>query len=191
MTDLKPLSAEELAETRGLVWPRGEGEGWCNLCGFGWPCRCAALLATIAAQSSELEQLRAENVILKDGRCTNCMEPVNPLHLKCACVRAEIDQTSFWLEEENTRLRTALEAQRSDEGYQAWLREKYRETAATIAQQTETIRGLKTALLTALHAVHDLSNLKPHTKHGRWQDCPDAVCRGGAAALTSTEAKDD
>jgi len=93
------------------------------------------------------------------------------------------------LEEENTRLRTALEAQRSDEGYQAWLREKYRETAATIAQQTETIRGLKTALLTALHAVHDLSNLKPHTKHGRWQDCPDAVCRGGAAALTSTEAK--
>lgn len=142
MTDLKPLSAEELAETRGLVWPRGEGEGWCNLCGFGWPCRCAALLATIAAQASELEQLR-----------------------------------------------TALEAQRSDEGYQAWLREKYRETAATIAQQTETIWGLKTALLTALHAVHDLSNLKPHTKHGRWQDCPDAVCRGGAAALTSTEAK--
>ena len=60
MTDLKPLSAEELAETRGLVWPRWEGikYGWCNLCGFGWPCRCAALLATIEALQAEVTTLR-------------------------------------------------------------------------------------------------------------------------------------
>ena len=83
MTDLKPLSAEELAETRGLVWPRGEGEGWCNLCGFGWPCGCTKMLATIDAQATEI-------AILKDGRCVSCMEPVNPLHPKCACIRAEI-----------------------------------------------------------------------------------------------------
>ena len=116
MTDPKPLSAEELEELREL---HHEDDGMCASCVDGpetdyaptdWPCETGRWLATIAQQASELEQLRAENVILKDGRCTNCMEPVNPLHLKCACVRAEIDQTSFWLEEENTRLRTALEA---------------------------------------------------------------------------------
>ena len=33
-----------------------------------------------------------EQTILKYGRCVSCMEPVNPLHPKCACIRAELTE---------------------------------------------------------------------------------------------------
>lgn len=95
-----PLSAE-LAELSSRVWPQyeaGESGMWCNLCGFSWPCGCAKMLATIDAQATEI-------AILKDGRCVSCMEPCNPLHPKCACIRAEIAE----MEAEIAALKGALE----------------------------------------------------------------------------------
>lgn len=87
MTEPAPqLTAEEIEELRGRVYSRSAYGGqvdWCNHCGFAWPCECVRILATI-------DSLRTQLAILQDGRCTGCMEPVNPLHPKCACVRAEL-----------------------------------------------------------------------------------------------------
>lgn len=43
------------------------------------------------AAEDTITEIRREIAILKDGRCVSCMEPVNPLHPKCACIRAEIE----------------------------------------------------------------------------------------------------
>lgn len=63
-------------------------------------------LRDLAPVCVELNTLQAENArlreqaaILQDGRCTSCMEPINPLNMKCQCVRNEFETLYFQLTE--------------------------------------------------------------------------------------------
>lgn len=61
--------------------------------------------AAMLQATSLIDAQATEIAILKDGRCVSCMEPVNPLHPKCACIRAEIAE----MEAEIAALKGALE----------------------------------------------------------------------------------
>lgn len=58
---------------------------------------------------AENARLREQVSILEAGRCTSCMEPINPLHQQCACSRAEFEMLYHQLNETDT-LRTQAEA---------------------------------------------------------------------------------
>lgn len=60
-------------------------------------------------QTFENARLREQVSILEAGRCTSCMEPINPLHQQCACSRAEFEMLYHQLNETDT-LRTQAEA---------------------------------------------------------------------------------
>lgn len=113
-------------------------------------------------------------------------------------------------------LLATIDAERSDKAYEAWLREQYRDSVATIAQQAGTIRELKAALeeeqrkfqaetlrtsaLTQL-LVRAEAVLCPEHEPGAWsRSCERCSVVAdsrklratpiNAAALTSTEARD-
>ncbi len=52
-----------------------------------------------AGHNAENARLREQAAILQDGRCTSCMEPINPLNMKCRCVRNEFETLYFQLTE--------------------------------------------------------------------------------------------
>ena len=108
MSEPTPLSAEELAAVRR--WKPLTGSEyveavrwWLSMSSYRKG-KHSRYLATIDAQATEI-------AILKDGRCVSCMEPVNPLHPKCACIRAEIAE----MEAEIAALKGALEREKRSE----------------------------------------------------------------------------
>lgn len=92
-----------------------------------------------AGHNAENARLCAQVSILEAGRCTSCMEPINPLHQQCACSRAEFEMLYHQLNETDTLrtqaevLATALEATKQTAGQLLTLKEATGDMPADLA----------------------------------------------------------
>ena len=83
MSEPTPLNADHEHRWRGFATHDHTAGLYCSVGGCDVEVSPDQLAEFLDAQATEI-------AILKDGRCVSCMEPVNPLHPKCACIRAEI-----------------------------------------------------------------------------------------------------
>lgn len=81
----------QVAENRVLRGPMDayneDGE---SLLPRGWVPVDGGRLDELEQAEAERDSLRTELAIQQGGRCTSCMEPVSPIHPRCACVRSEL-----------------------------------------------------------------------------------------------------
>ena len=99
MSEPTPLNADHEHRWRGFATHDHTAGLYCSVGGCDVEVSPDQLAEFLDAQATEI-------AILKDGRCVSCMEPVNPLHPKCACIRAEIAE----MEAEIAALKGALES---------------------------------------------------------------------------------
>ena len=99
MSEPTPLNADHEHRWRGFATHDHTAGLYCSVGGCDVEVSPDQLAEFLDAQATEI-------AVLKDGRCVSCMEPVNPLHPKCACIRAEIAE----MEAEIAALKGALES---------------------------------------------------------------------------------